>query len=70
MEGYRLFRKVRKGRQGGGIALYVREQLEYMELCLWMEAELTENLWVRIEERTGKSDIIVDVCCRPLDHEE
>ena len=28
MEGYRL------GRQDGGVALYVREQLEYVELCL------------------------------------
>ena len=39
MERYRLFRKDRKGRQEGGVVLYVREQLECMELCLGMDAE-------------------------------
>lgn len=28
MEGYELFRKDRMGRQGGGVALYVREQVK------------------------------------------
>ena len=37
MEGYRLFRKDRKGRRGGGVALYVSNQLECVELCLRME---------------------------------
>ncbi|GAB0182398.1 hypothetical protein GRJ2_000705100 [Grus japonensis] len=41
MEGYRLFRKDRQGRQGGGIALYVNDQLECMELHLGMEEEPT-----------------------------
>jgi len=34
MDGYRLFRKDRPTRRGGGVALYVREQLECIELCL------------------------------------
>ncbi|PKU42977.1 hypothetical protein llap_6738 [Limosa lapponica baueri] len=45
MEGYRLFTKDRQGRQGGGFALYVNDQLECMELCLGMDEELTEGLW-------------------------
>jgi len=28
MGGYRLFRKDRQGRRGGGVALYVKDQLE------------------------------------------
>jgi len=32
-DGYRLFRKDRPTRRGGGVALYVREQLECIELC-------------------------------------
>ena len=44
MEGYRLFRKDRQGRQGGGITLYVNDQLECMELCLGMDEEPTESL--------------------------
>ncbi|GAB0207631.1 ubiquitin carboxyl-terminal hydrolase 4 [Grus japonensis] len=67
MEGYRLFRKDRQGRQGGGIALYVNDQLECMELHLGMEEELTERLWVRIKGSAGTGDIIVGVCYRPPD---
>ncbi|GAB0187691.1 hypothetical protein GRJ2_001234400 [Grus japonensis] len=67
MEGYRLFRKDRQGRQGGGIALYANDQLEYMELHLGMEEEPTESLWVRIKGRAGAGDIIVAFCYRPPD---
>ncbi|GAB0209472.1 hypothetical protein GRJ2_003414300 [Grus japonensis] len=65
MEGYRLFRKDRQGRQGGGVALYVNDQLECMELYLGMDEELTESLWVRIKGRAGTGDIIAGVCYRP-----
>ncbi|GAB0210369.1 hypothetical protein GRJ2_003502700 [Grus japonensis] len=67
MEGYRLFRKDRQGRRGGGVTLYVNDQLECMELHLGMEEELTESLWVRIKGSTGAGDIIVGVCYRPPD---
>ncbi|KAK4806252.1 hypothetical protein QYF61_013396 [Mycteria americana] len=70
MEGYRLFRKDSMGRQGGGVALYVREQLECMELCLGMDDEPTESLRLRIKEHTGMGDIVVDVCYRLPDQEE
>ncbi|GAB0187672.1 hypothetical protein GRJ2_001232500 [Grus japonensis] len=67
MEGYRLFRKDRQGRQGGGIALYANDQLERMELHLGMKEEPTESLWVRIKGRAGAGDIIVAFCYRPPD---
>ncbi|GAB0176205.1 hypothetical protein GRJ2_000085700 [Grus japonensis] len=67
MEGYRLFRKDRQGRRGGGVALYVNDELECMVLCLGMDEELTESLWVRIKGRAGTGDIIVGVCYRPPD---
>lgn len=41
MQGYRLFRKDWKGRQGVGVALYVNDQLEITEPHLGMEEELT-----------------------------
>jgi len=34
MDGYALFRKDRPTRRGGGVALYVKEQLECIEVCL------------------------------------
>jgi len=33
MDGYSLFRKDRPTRRGGGVALYVREQLQCIKLC-------------------------------------
>ncbi|GAB0209788.1 hypothetical protein GRJ2_003444500 [Grus japonensis] len=67
MEGYRLFRKDRQGRRGGGVAHYVNDQLECMDLHLGMDEEPTESLWVRIKGSTGTGDIIVGVCYRPRD---
>ncbi|GAB0203333.1 hypothetical protein GRJ2_002798900 [Grus japonensis] len=64
MEGYRLFRKDRQGRGGGGVTLYVNDQLECMELHLGMDEELTESFWVRIKGRAGAGDILVGVCYR------
>ena len=70
MEGYRLFRKDRQGRRGGGVLLYVNDQLECMELRLGMDEEPTERLWVRIKGRAGTGDIIVGICYRPPDQED
>ncbi|PKU47462.1 hypothetical protein llap_2202 [Limosa lapponica baueri] len=53
MEGYRLFRKDRQGRQGRGVALYVSDQPERMELRLGMDEEPDKSLWVRIKGRAG-----------------
>jgi len=38
------------GQQDSGVALYVREQLECIELFLRMNAEQVESLWVRLKE--------------------
>ena len=57
MEQYRLFRKDRQRRRGGGVILCVNDQLEGMELCLVLGEELTESLWVRIKGRAGTGDI-------------
>ena len=70
MEGYRLFRKDGQGRRGGGVALYVSDQLECMELRLGMDEEPTKSLWVRIKGRAGTGNIIVGVCYRPPDQED
>jgi len=70
MDGYRLLRKDRPTRQGGGVALYVREQLEYIEFCLRADEERVENLWVRIKGQPHMGDVIVSVYYRPPDQEE
>ncbi|XP_075302833.1 uncharacterized protein LOC142365677 isoform X1 [Opisthocomus hoazin] len=70
MDGYRLFRKDRPTRRGGGVVLYVREQLECIELCLGEDEERVESLWVRIKGQPHVGDVIVGVYYRPPDQEE
>jgi len=41
MEGYRLFRKDRQGRYGGGVTLYISDKLECIKLCKgWLSSQL------------------------------
>ena len=69
MGGYVLLRKDRPARQGGGVALYVREQLERIEYCPGVDgdAEQVESLWVGIKGQAGMRGTVVGVCYRPLD---
>ena len=41
-----------------------------MDLCLGMNEELVESLWIGIKGRTNFSDIIVGICYRPPIREE
>ncbi|KAK4819370.1 hypothetical protein QYF61_001649 [Mycteria americana] len=63
MDGYKLFRRDRQGRRGGGVALYVRECFGCLELN--DGDDRVEPLWVRIRGKANKTDIVVGVCYRP-----
>ena len=62
MPGYRLFRRDRQHRTGGGVALYIRECFDVVEL----EArnDKVESLWVRISGKAHMACILVGVCYR------
>ena len=62
MDGYKLFRKDRQGRRGGGVAPYVRECFHVTELMAG--GDKVESLWVKIRGRADKADILVGVCYR------
>ncbi|KAM9590717.1 uncharacterized protein ACIBXB_005842 isoform 1-T1 [Morphnus guianensis] len=68
MDGYKLFRRDRQGRRGGGVALYVRECFDCTELhdC----DDKVECLWVRMRGKADKADIMLGVCYRPPDQVE
>ncbi|KAK4829727.1 hypothetical protein QYF61_006188 [Mycteria americana] len=68
MDGYKLFRRDRRGRRGGGVALYVRECLDSLELD--DGDNRVECLWVRIRGKANKADIVVGVCYRPANQDE
>jgi len=67
---YRLFRKDRQGRRGGGVTLYVKDHLECMELHLGLDEEPKVSLFVKTKCRVGTGDITVGVCYRPPDQDE
>ena len=54
IDGYISFRKEKPARRGGGVALYMRKQLECIELCLGVNEEGVGSLWVRIK---GQADM-------------
>ncbi|KAK4823371.1 hypothetical protein QYF61_001719 [Mycteria americana] len=68
MDGYKLFRRDRQGRRGGGVALYVRECFDRLELN--DGDDRVECLWVRIRGKAKKADIMVGVCYRPPNQDE
>ena len=68
MDGYKLFRKDRQGRRGGGVALYVKECFEVTEFMTGDNN--VESLWVRIRGRADKADILVGICYRPPSQDE
>ena len=63
MDGYKLFRKDRQGRRGGGVALYVRECFYATEIVAGDDN--VESLWVKIRGRADKTGTLVGVCYRP-----
>ncbi|GAB0203723.1 hypothetical protein GRJ2_002837900 [Grus japonensis] len=68
MDGYKLFRRDRQGRRGGGVALYVRECFDCLELD--DGDDRVERLRVRIRGKTNKADIVVGCCYRPPNQDE
>ncbi|PKU31484.1 adaptin ear-binding coat-associated protein 1 [Limosa lapponica baueri] len=62
IDGYQLFRRDRHGRRGGGVALYVRDRFDCLELNNVNDS--VEHLWVRIKGKASKADTIVGVCYR------
>jgi len=62
MEGYRLFRRDRQGRQGGDVALYVRERFECTTFTV--SDDVCESLWVRTRRMVNKGNVVVGVYYR------
>ena len=70
IEGYRLFRRDRLGRKGGGVALYVKEWIDCEELPLRNSHDQVESLWVRIRNGSNKGQLVIGVYYRPPDQGE
>ncbi|KAJ7396682.1 hypothetical protein BTVI_142806 [Pitangus sulphuratus] len=68
MDGCKLFRRDRQGRRGSGVALYVREHFDCIEL---KDSDgKVECLWVRIRGKANNTDIPVRACYRTPNQDE
>ncbi|KAJ7411268.1 adaptin ear-binding coat-associated protein 1 [Pitangus sulphuratus] len=68
MDGYKLFRRDRQGRRGGGVALYVRETLDSVELEV--RNNKIECQWIKLRRKANKADILVGVCYTPPNQDD
>ena len=60
--GCRLIQKDRQGRKGGGVTLYVKENLEYIEVSYSDCGNPIECLWVKIRGVVSKGNLTVGIC--------
>jgi len=60
MDGYKLFRRDRGGKRSTGVALYVRDCFDCIELdnC----DDKVDCLWVEMRGKANKADILLGVC--------
>jgi len=65
---YKIFRRDRRGKRGSGVALYVRDCFDCIELddC----DDKVECLWVKMRGKANKADILLGVCYRPPNQDE
>jgi len=64
INGYRLFRRDRQGRKGGGVATYIREGIECEELSLKNNHEQAECLWVTGRDQGSKGSLLIGIYYR------
>ncbi|RMC12189.1 hypothetical protein DUI87_11325 [Hirundo rustica rustica] len=63
LDGYKLFRRDRKGRRGRGVALYIRKAFD--TIGIETNEDGVECLWVRIKGKANKADILLGVSYHP-----
>jgi len=68
MDGYKLFRRESQERRAGGVALYVRERFNCLELS--DGDDRVECLWLRSRGKADKAALIVEPCYRPPNQDE
>ena len=62
LEGYVMFRKDIMGRIGGGVLLYIKENIPAYEVHLQEEAECNEAIWCKLV--TGHTTVTIGVVYR------
>ena len=58
---YKVFRRNRRGRRGGGVAIYIRKGIECEELSLKNSREQVKSLWVTVRDQGSKGSLAISV---------
>ncbi|PKU32511.1 mitochondrial fission process protein 1 [Limosa lapponica baueri] len=67
IDGYKLFKRVRQGRRGGGVALYAKTRIDCVELSFKSSNAQVKSLWVEIRHQVNEGKFMVGVYYRPSD---
>ena len=62
LKGYAMFRKDRMGRRGGGVLLYIKDNIPAYEVQLQEEADCNEAIWRKLV--TGHTTVTIGVVYR------
>jgi len=65
---YKLFRRDRRGKRDGGVALYIRDCFDCIELDDYDDK--VKSLWIKMRGKANKVDILLGVCYRPPNQDE
>ncbi|KAF4803712.1 hypothetical protein TURU_013810 [Turdus rufiventris] len=57
IDGYRLLKRDRRGRRGGGVDLFFKKCIDYEEMSPENSHEQDKSLWVRIRDRGNKGNL-------------
>ncbi|PKU32961.1 mitochondrial fission process protein 1 [Limosa lapponica baueri] len=70
IDDYKLFRRNRQGRRGGGVAVDAKTSTDCTELSLKNSNVQVKSLWVKIRNQAKKGNFVVGVYYRPPNQEE
>ena len=68
LEGYAMFRKDRMGRRGGGVILYIKDNIQAYEVQLQKEADCNEAIWCKLV--SGHTTVTIRVVYRCPQHNQ
>ena len=61
---YELFRRDRRGRRGGSVAIYIMNAIEPEDLSLKYSHEQVKSLWVMVRDLGSKGSLVISVYYR------
>jgi exonuclease III len=65
VDGFKIIRKDRPNRKGGGVAIYIKESIIYKERHDLSSLNDIENIWIEIVTPSSRENVLLSCCYRP-----